>query len=249
MLIKSETLKELLYEKFEKTLTVPDEDFDSLVNGNFEVIKQLCNTLPYADEAKNKLDIIIDKCGPPPGGVGIQNLRECIVETKWMYDVATEDKQCVFKAMIVNFIERYFYLVCFTTYSLKFGPAGYQKSFQEWMEENKELKQMASDGKDKLEWSRTVDAGKLELLEKLLNDPNYKDNLPLLIRTIFEFAYQTYSDLPRGPIKNNSMRKLAAMTLMEILPTEIGEKVAKKLEEDPHITHDFLSIVGLVSYF
>ena len=60
MLIKSETLKELLYEKFEKTFTVPDEDFDSLVNGNFEVIKQLCDSLQYADEAKNKLDIICE---------------------------------------------------------------------------------------------------------------------------------------------------------------------------------------------
>jgi hypothetical protein len=29
-------------------------------------------------------------------------------------------------------------------------------------------------------------------------------------RTIYEFAFLTYADLPRGPIKNNSMRKLAA---------------------------------------
>eukprot|EP00092_Neocalanus_flemingeri_P058667 GFUD01069961.1.p1 GENE.GFUD01069961.1~~GFUD01069961.1.p1 ORF type:complete len:184 (-),score=56.63 GFUD01069961.1:10-525(-) len=171
------------------------------------------------------------------------------MDTKYMYDVATEDKQCVFKVLIVNFIERYFYLICYTTYSLEFGPAGYQTSFQDWMEERKDLRLMATEGKDKLEWCRRVDAGKLEQLKKLLNDPNYKDNLPLLIRTIFEFAYLTYSDLPRGPIKNNSMRKLAATTLMEILPHDIGAKVTKKLEDEPHITHDFLSIVGLVSYF
>ena len=248
-LIKSETLSDLLYEKFEKTSTVSEEDYDPLASGEFEVIKQLCATLHGATDAKRKLDIIIDKCGPPPRGVGIQNLRECIAETKWKYDVATEDKQCVFKVMIINFIERYFYLICYTTYSLEFGPTGYQKSFQDWMDEKKDLKLMAAEGKDKLEWSRTVDAGKLEQLKKLLNDPNYKDNLSLLIRTIFEFAYLTYSDLPRGQIKNNSMRKLAATTLMDILPHDIAAKVTKKLEDDPHITHDFLSIVGLVSYF
>ena len=35
-----------------------------------------------------------------------------------------------------------------------------------------------------------------------------------------------FSDLPRGPIKNNSMRKLASKTLMEILPPEIEEMVS-----------------------
>ena len=34
-----------------------------------------------------------------------------------------------------------------------------------------------------------------------------------------------FIDLPRGPIKNNSMKKLAAKTLMEILPEEIGKNV------------------------
>ena len=31
--------------------------------------------------------------------------RECIIETKWKYDVAPEDKQLAFKQMIINFIE------------------------------------------------------------------------------------------------------------------------------------------------
>ena len=38
--------------------------------------------------------------------------------------------------------------------------------------------------------------------------------------------YNDFSDLPRGPIKNNSMRKLASKTLMEILPPEIEEMVS-----------------------
>ena len=31
--------------------------------------------------------------------------------------------------MILNFMERYFYLICFATYAREFGPAGFQKSF------------------------------------------------------------------------------------------------------------------------
>ena len=37
-------------------------------------------------------------------------------------------------------------------------------------------------GKDKLEWSRTVDSSKLETLKALMADPNYKDNLNVIIR-------------------------------------------------------------------
>ena len=31
--------------------------------------------------------------------------------------------------MILNFMERYFYLICFATYAREFGPSGFQKSF------------------------------------------------------------------------------------------------------------------------
>ena len=71
----------------------------------------------------------------------------------------------------------------------------------------------------------------------------------MCVRTIYDFAFVTYADLPRGAIKNNSMRRLAATTLMEILPPHIAERVNKKMEEDPGSSHDFLSLVGLVSYY
>ena len=249
-LLKPEVLKDLVYEKFEKSASPQyEEPDDPHTQGLYPVIKDLCEKLPGAREAKRKLDIIINKCGPPPRGVGIQNLRECIMETKWKYDVAREDRQIVFKVLIINFIERYFYLICFTTYCLQSGPRGYQQSFKNWMKENEELKLMADEGKDKIEWCRTVDTEKKDRLKELLTNPNYKDNLPLLIRTVFEFAYITYSDLPRGEIKNNSMKKLAATTLMEILPVDVAAIVTKKLDEDPNITSDFLTIIGLVSYF
>ena len=246
-LVESKTLKNLLYQKFEQMPHVNFEEDDPLARGEFEVIKQLCASISDASEGKTKIDILIDKCGVPPLGVGVQNLRECIMETKYKYDVAPEEKQAVFKERIMNFIERYFYMVCFSHYNLKFGPTGYQKTFKMWIEENPEIIKMGVEGKSKLEWSRTVDAAKLEKLKEMVADPNFKDNLGPIIRTIYEFAFLTYADLPRGPIKNNSMRKLASTTLMEILPLDLAEKISKKIDEDPGINHDFVTVVGMIS--
>jgi hypothetical protein len=212
------------------------------------VIKQLIGSLAGSLEAKRKIDIIIDKCGNPPRGVGIQNLRTCIAETKWKFDVSPEERQGAFKVMIINFIERYFYLICFCMYTLENGPGNFEKSFQAYMEEKKELRAMASEGKDKLEWSRTVDAEKLEQLKEMMASPDYKDNISKLIQTIYHFAFSTYADLPRGPIKKNSMRKLTFTTLMEILPPELSEKINKKITETPDMRPDFVSVIGMVSY-
>ena len=56
------------------------------------------------------------------------------------------------------------------------------------------------------------------------------------------------SDLPRGPVKNNSMKKLAAKTLMEILPEDIAKFVEKKLEEQ-NVSPEFLTLIGTVTYY
>ena len=79
----------------------------------------------------------------------------------------------------------------------------------------------------------------------------------------------SFLDLPRGEIKNNSMRKLAAKTLMEILPPDLGicrvsrwrksfltefdksghylffqgAEVQKKLDEQA-ATPDFVTLIG-----
>ena len=55
---------------------------------------------------------------------------------------------------------------------------------------------MIEEGKDKLEWYRQVDPTKLSTLKDLINAPNYKDNLGTLIKTIYEFAFLTYSGTP-----------------------------------------------------
>ena len=77
----------------------------------------------------------------------------------------------------------------------------YSITFTDWIKERPELITMATEvkilklksiakwksktplqGKDKLEWSRTVDSSKLETLKALMADPNYKDNLNVIIR-------------------------------------------------------------------
>ena len=48
------------------------------------------------------------------------------MQTKWKFDVSPEERQGAFKVMIINFIERYFYLLCFGMYCLEFGADGYE---------------------------------------------------------------------------------------------------------------------------
>ena len=148
-----------------------------------------------------------------------------------------------------SFIERYFYVICFATFSLQYGPLGYPITFNDWMKENAHLEDMIKKGKDKVEWGRTLDTSKLEELRTLLASPDYKENIPTLIRTIYDYVYLTYSDLPKGPVKNNSMKKLAATTIMDILPEELSNKVLKKFEEQKNTAPDFISIIGMVAYF
>ena len=159
-LVSKATVDDLIFQKFESPLPNSQDEEDPFMRGEFDVIKELLEKLPAAAEGKRKVDRVIDICGPLPkgqdnlkdlsyrfyfiriSGSGAQNLRECIIETKWKYDVASEDKQVAWKALILNFMERYFYLICFATYALEFGPSGYQKSFVSWMDDHKELRVM-----------------------------------------------------------------------------------------------------------
>merc|ERR1711892_1532251 len=112
--------------KFEDPL--PSEDNkDSFMRGEFEVIKELLEKVPETKAGKVLADKMIDICGTPPEGTGMQNLRKTIIRTKYKYDAASEDRQIVWKKMIINFIERYFYVVCFATYALEQAPQGFAK--------------------------------------------------------------------------------------------------------------------------
>merc|ERR1712110_1351681 len=156
-------------------LAQSDDLKDGYLMGEFDVIKELLEKMPEAKDGKQLADKMIDLCGVPPEGTGIQNLRKCIIKTKYKYDAATEDRQSHWKKMIINFIERYFYLICFATYAKKFGPDGFKKSFKDWMNENSSLRDMIASGKDKMG----------EVVTKL-----------------YKISHTTYADMPRGIIKD-----------------------------------------------
>ena len=141
-LVSKATVDDLIFQKFESPLPKAQDDEDPFIKGEFDVIKELLEKFPAAVEGKKKIDRVIDVCGPTPKGTGIQNLRECIIETKWKYDVASEDKQVGWKVIILDFMERYFYLICFATYALQEGPGDYERSFSSWMDEHKDLRIM-----------------------------------------------------------------------------------------------------------
>ena len=177
------------------------EDEDPLMRGEFDVIKELLDKVPETKEGKSMADKMIDLCGPEPEGTGVHNLRRSIIQTKYKYDASTEDKQVIWKRMIVNFIERYFYLICFATYARANGADGFKKSFKAWMDEHGDLRKMIESGKDKLEWYRQVDESKISELKGMISGPDYKEKLGNVVSKLYKLAFQTYSDIPRGPIK------------------------------------------------
>merc|ERR1712123_109662 len=230
--------------KFEDPL--PSEDNkDSFMRGEFEVIKELLEKVPETKAGKVLADKMIDICGTPPEGTGMQNLRKSIIQKKYKYDASTEDKQSVWKTMIINYIERYFFLICFATYVKEHEADGFKKTFVAWLDEHSYLRSMIAEGKDKLEWTRKVDQSKVEDLRSKISGPDYKDKLGALVSDLYKLAFQTYHDIPRGPIKDNLMRKLACKTLMEILPSDVSSRIQQELVEKK-LSIDFDTVVGLV---
>merc|ERR1711874_524369 len=58
------------------------EEKNPMQMGEFEVIKELILAFPQAKIAKAQVDKLIDIASPPPSGTGVENLRECIIESK-----------------------------------------------------------------------------------------------------------------------------------------------------------------------
>merc|ERR1711962_1747659 len=55
-------------------------------------------------------------------------------------------KALVLKKKLLNYLERYFYLVCFGGYCRQQGPEKFTKSFVSWLEERKELEDIVEKG-------------------------------------------------------------------------------------------------------
>lgn len=120
--------------------------------GQFSVVFKIFEYLPEAKVAKAHLDYIIDLCGEPPRGTGLQNLRECILWTQTKHDFEPKLKKPFWKQMSVNFIERYCYLICFTTYLKIYAPRGFDFTFMMWMDARAELREIISRGMKSFNW-------------------------------------------------------------------------------------------------
>merc|ERR1712193_309748 len=224
------------------------EDRNAMQMGEFDVIKELLEAFPAAKIAKAQVDKLIDLAAPPVRGTGVENIRECIIESKMTYDVSSDDWQAYLKEKIMSNIERYFYLIVFAMYVREVGPKGFPQSCQQFMEANANLRTMIAEGRGRLEWERKIPDEKLEELKTLLAAENFKDNMPKIIKRIYELSWDMFGDLPRGHHKNNSMHKLASKTMIEILPGNLADYIEKKCGSLAG-TPDFFDVIGQVSWY
>ena len=79
---------------------LPSEDNkDAFMRGEFEVIKQLLEKVPETKAGKVLADKMIDICGTPPEGTGMQNLRKIIIQMKYKYDAS--NLECVLQTSYI----------------------------------------------------------------------------------------------------------------------------------------------------
>jgi len=227
------------------------EQKNAMMAGQFEVILELLEAYSKDDQgkiAKAQVDKLIDLAAPPPKGTGVQNIRECIIQDKMTFDVSADEWQAYLKEKIMNNIERYFYLIVFAMYIREVGPKEYSQTFKQWMDEHASLRDMIAEGRSKLEWERKIPDEKLMDLKTMLDTPAFKENLPKVIKRIYELAWEQFSDLPRGHHKNNSMHKLASKTMIEILPDKLMKHIEAKCGSVAS-TPDFFDVIGQVSWY
>jgi len=106
-----------------------------------DIVKALCQKFPEMAVGK----IMVDKMVELAGETG-PHLRKCVTETNAKMEAASGEEQIVLKKKLLNFLERYFYLVCFGAYCRMEGPELFQKTFVSWLEERKELADMVEKG-------------------------------------------------------------------------------------------------------
>merc|ERR1712137_179533 len=249
---------------------IMDQSKDPLFRGEFEVVKELQGLLKDGVGAKNNADKVVDKNGTKKtGGTGIKQLRENIAESKLSYEIMDDAAQAFLKSNIMDNIHKYYYLIVFASYileqvdlarnivpdekmaefALKSGkcaiPAKELKlvgTFVEFMEKNKELRDLIERGKGNLQWERDIPPASLNNLEGLASK-DFKGNLGQIIHDIYQTAHVMFADMPQGDHKKRAKYRFASKTLMRILP-EAKRKEVEKLIETEKITLDLYEILG-----
>merc|ERR1712004_363808 len=246
-----------------------EKEKDTLFRGEFEVVRELIAALPEADAAKRECDKVIDKNGPAPKGTGIKQLRENIAESKLSYEIMDDAAQAFLKTKIMDNIQKYFYLICFTSYLRDQSKVASQsmseedkkaftlsggkvstpteslklaKGFVAWMEEHASLRQICEEGKGKLQWERDIPQDALDNLQNLANS-DFKQNLGKIIHDIYLTGHKLFKEMPQGDHKKRAKYRFASKTLMRILPNELKSEVENLINQKT-MTLDLYEILG-----
>merc|ERR1711974_467404 len=207
-----------------------DKDKYTLFRGEFEVVKELTQAL--GDEgiaSKRECDKVIDKNGPAPKGTGIKQLRENIAESKLSYEIMDDAAQAFLKTKIMDNIQKYFYLICFTAYLREMSKAAKDGVSEE-------------EGKGKLQWERDIPQEALDNLVALASNDFHK-NLGKIIHDIYLTGHNLFKDMPQGDHKKRAKYRFASKTLMRILPDNLKTEV-EGLINQKNITLDLYEILG-----
>merc|ERR1711997_546259 len=247
-----------------------DSKKDPLFRGEFEVVKEVVNTLKDGAGAKNECDKVIDKNGTPKtGGTGIKQLRENIAESKLSYEIMDDAAQAFLKMKIMDNIHKYYYLIVFTAYMREAADLAREavaeekkaeltlsggrcaipgdqlklsKKFVQFVDENPKLRDLVETGKGNLQWERDIPPAALANLESLAAS-DFKANLGKIIHDIYQTAHLMFSDMPQGDHKKRAKYRFASKTLMRILPPALSKEIEAKIEEKA-ITLDLYEILG-----
>ncbi|KAG6550760.1 hypothetical protein Mapa_007664 [Marchantia paleacea] len=127
----------LVHELAEETIYgVPDTE-EALRRGEYTVIRSLIRVLEGGAESKREVDKVIDKCS------AMQNLREAIVGYRnSIQRQADEKKREAALSYFVEYLERYYFLICFAVYIHTDQSAllpNRVPTFQQWMRARPEL--------------------------------------------------------------------------------------------------------------
>merc|ERR1712121_363889 len=247
-----------------------DMSKDALFRGEFEVVKELVKSLKDGEASKRECDKVIDKNGTKKtGGTGIKQLRENIADSKLSYEIMDDAAQAFLKTKIMDNIQKYFYLICFTAYlremskAAKDGVSEEEKKafsltggkvstptenlkvtmpFVNWMEAHANLKTICEEGKGKLQWERDIPQEALDNLVALASNDFHK-NLGKIIHDIYLTGHNLFKDMPQGDHKKRAKYRFASKTLMRILPDNLKTEV-EGLINQKNITLDLYEILG-----
>merc|ERR1711974_569524 len=173
------------------------------------------------------------------------------------------------KTKIMDSIQKYFYLICFTAYLrdmskvAKDGVSEEEKKafsltggkvstptenlkvtvpFTQWMEAHANLRDICNEGKGKLQWERDIPQEALDNLQNLASS-DFQANLGKIIHDIYLTGHHMFRDMPPGDHKKRAKYRFASKTLMRILPDSFKKEVEDLIEKKT-MTLDLYEILG-----